>query len=986
MDAPFINSSKKFHLLLKSEVKRMPTYSSDIVGIVKIKNGEQGVDGQSINWKGDYNSTVEYKYMDAVNYEGNSYIFVSSTPATGAIPGVDEEWELMVKKGEDGAPGKNGLTYKLITNQEKILKFYESLDDDIRVSFSPKQFIFNVLKQNEETDIDLKYYISPTATQSNEFSLKIEIDDNTGNWITLFNDKYKSGSTVSVFNCLGETFSATTVNNKTTFILDIDKAYAAGIIEDVLTDSDKAWNDFINILKTGSATLLISIYSISGAQLILSVPFSIDYGMRDEMARFQLNATGINAAIQNTKLTFDANGLTVRNGGIKIQNKDGENVLFSDTDGNLSLKGIIEATGGSFIGTVIATDGVFNGTINANSGFLNNVSVSGIVRIGDIVLDGRQLIDNAENPRKGIYSLSYYTTGEDESNSIPSGDGFKISVDGSIIANRIEIGEFATIKKFLQVGDSCWINNPEANTSYGNNFLYIKKDLIGDNEVTTVPAFRITKDGQLFLGKDNDGVIIDGLSETIHSGNYIQGSKGWSINPKNAEFNNVTVRGSIKASVLEYGEVQAIGGILMVRPSSIIKSYTQNGNSCTITLEDATWIKAGDYCQIRYGGMSGVILTIHVTNVSGNVISFTNSTTLTDDILSLPLVSYLNFTNNIITNNIGISINSTQNDSFAVPQAISIFQSTLSNNEIVRTPVVILGQMPTSDVVPEGFRGSYGLFADNAYLRGSLIAEGTKNGSSFSAGINTKSGIQMPNTDIPSSAVIGDIILWAGAPGTSNSDIQKARFRVDTQGNLYANSGFFNGTIITNSTISASEITTAVLKGLGAKKEDGAVAALTIQDAYTGIDFKVGNATKMKLTAEGLQLNVPLTLNQELSLDGTRFTSPIIMVNDPSGAYGVGDSKATAVIEPNSFSFYQNGIPTNDKNISYSGTFRYNDGIEISVQKKKVASFNEDSSISLFGDVTVKQDFILGDKVRYQQAFNANNSNVLIGYDLYIEE
>lgn len=965
----------------------MPTYSSDIVGIVKIKNGEQGIDGQSINWKGDYSSTTEYKYMDAVNYEGNSYIFVKSAPTIGAIPGVDEEWELMVKKGDDGAPGKDGLTYKLITNQEKILKFYESSDDDdIKASFSPKQFIFNVLRQSGETDVDLKYYISPTTTQSNDFSLKIEIDDNSGNWVTLFNDKYKNGSTVSIFNCLGESFSAVTIDGKTTFTLDIDKAYTTGLITDASTDSEKAWNNFINILKTTSATLLISIYSTSGAQLILSVPFSIDFGMRDEMARFQLNATGINAAIQNTKLIFDANGLTVRNGGIRIENKDGEGVLSSDTDGNLFLKGIIEATGGSFTGTVTATDGVFNGTINADSGFLNNVAVSGLVRVGNIILDGRQLVRDAENPRKGIYSLSYYTTGEDETGSVPSGDGFRISVDGSIIANRIEIGEFAAIKKFLQIGDSCWINNPEANTAYGDNFIYIEKQLIEDDNTSIVPSFRITKDGQLFLGQNNNGVIVDGLSETIHSGDYIQGSKGWSINPKNAEFNNVTVRGSIKASVLEYGEIQAIGGILMVRPSSIIKSYTQSGSSCTITLEDATWIKAGDYCQIRYGGVIGTILTFQITSVKGNTVSFTTSETLSDDILSLPLVSYLNITDDIATNNIGIGINSTANDSFITPQAISIFQSSLSDGEIERTPVVILGQMPASSAIPEGFRGSYGLFADNAYLRGSLIAEGTKDGTNFSAGINTRSGIQMPTTDIPSGATLGDIILWAGAPGTSDSDIQKARFRVDTQGNLYANSGFFNGTIITNSTISASEITTAVLKGLGSKKEDGSAAALTIQDAYTGIDFKVGNDTKMKLTADELQLNVPLTLSQELNLNGTRFTSPIIMVNDPSANYGVKDSSATAIIEPNAFSFYKNGIPVNDKNISYSGSFEYNNGIEIKVQKKKVASFNEDSSMNFFGDVTVTQDLILGDKLRYQQVFSASDSSTLIGYDLYIEE
>jgi hypothetical protein len=50
------------------------------------------------------------------------------------------------------------------------------------------------------------------------------------------------------------------------------------------------------------------------------------------------------------------------------------------------------------------------------------------------------------------------------------------------------------------------------------------------------------------------------------------GYRGWSISSKDSIFNNIVVRGSIKAATLEYGEVQTIGGMLLVRPSSMIKS------------------------------------------------------------------------------------------------------------------------------------------------------------------------------------------------------------------------------------------------------------------------------------------------------------------------------------------------------------------------------------------------------------------------------
>jgi hypothetical protein len=52
---------------------------------------------------------------------------------------------------------------------------------------------------------------------------------------------------------------------------------------------------------------------------------------------------------------------------------------------------------------------------------------------------------------------------------------------------------------------------------------------------------------------------------------------------------------------------------------------------------------------------------------------------------------------------------------------------------------------------------------------------------------------------------------------------------------MYAGSGYFDGTIITNSTIRAAEIQTATIKGTGldSSKEVG----LTIADVTDGIDF-----------------------------------------------------------------------------------------------------------------------------------------------------
>lgn len=64
-------------------------------------DGSPGVDGKSINWRGEFSTSTQYSRLDAVSYEGSSYIFANDTPITGAVPGIDAEWELMAKGGSE---------------------------------------------------------------------------------------------------------------------------------------------------------------------------------------------------------------------------------------------------------------------------------------------------------------------------------------------------------------------------------------------------------------------------------------------------------------------------------------------------------------------------------------------------------------------------------------------------------------------------------------------------------------------------------------------------------------------------------------------------------------------------------------------------------------------------------------------------------------------------------------------------------------------
>ena len=67
----------------------------------------KGSEGAPGNWRGAWGEDTEYSKLDAVFYDGSSYIFTSDTHVVGSIPGIDEEWGLMTQKGNDGA---NGVT------------------------------------------------------------------------------------------------------------------------------------------------------------------------------------------------------------------------------------------------------------------------------------------------------------------------------------------------------------------------------------------------------------------------------------------------------------------------------------------------------------------------------------------------------------------------------------------------------------------------------------------------------------------------------------------------------------------------------------------------------------------------------------------------------------------------------------------------------------------------------------------------------------
>lgn len=151
--------------------------------------------------------------------------------------------------------------------------------------------------------------------------------------------------------------------------------------------------------------------------------------------------------ITNSKgsMEFNDSGLiidTMSNGGFGFNiKKNGNSVLYADTDGNLVLKGFIYADGGVFNGTVNATGGKFSGNIEANDCTFNNGTFNNGLFKGDVeaksfslnqVIDALTDIggkygftvvtgDETDLNNGGVYLGAFYKKGEGEMGSSING-------------------------------------------------------------------------------------------------------------------------------------------------------------------------------------------------------------------------------------------------------------------------------------------------------------------------------------------------------------------------------------------------------------------------------------------------------------------------------------------------------------------------------------------------------------------------------------
>lgn len=776
----------------------------------------------------------------------------------------------------------------------------------------------------------------------------------------------------------------------------------------------------------------------------------VRFAMNKDLATFSVNAHDIHMSIAQAGLNFSGDGLTLTNGKFKILRSGEEGLkpsLEADDYGNVTLRGHVEAESGSFKGKVEAASGVFSGKILAKRGELGSLDIIDSLHIEEVNSSGVGLDigryyyfivpgpidtdrfeseelyiyrdkDNDSDEEEGFkryygenYDINTIVYGKKVIGGIKSTNysedgkkGFFLSADGAIYANEMFIGSNARIEDQLQIGENCYIHNPLKEET--GSFIKIKD---GNGQV----PFQLNSEGWMSLGK----IFFDGTTSSIYSDRAQDSTLSWTLTPQQAIFNNIVARGSIEASVFKYGEVTAVGGIILARPASKVKAVLVDENNnpifddsgaVEITLEEGNGFTEGandqqnkGYCLFtdrnglkkEYFEITEIVSELDV-NLKENQIfkDFKIKIKSTDP--AWENEQYLRLINETLVyigrtalyteikddndevistrlereGSVGICINGSDDSaSFTTPRAITIY--TLGTNYNERVNRIILGQIPDEPRFGR-IAGTYGLYGENVYLKGALVTETSASDGATFSGISTVYGnkTDIPTMEglkdlFPNAPKMGKILLWAGAQENSKDGIENAKFKVDEYGNMYAGSGFFDGSILTNATIEAAKIRTAIIEGSGADSGKIEECGLIIRDVRNGIRFtqtkldpdndnNTITETIFDLSSDCITANIPLKVT-DLQITGD---SPLNLkdISFKDNLMGLGAKE-------NYLSFWNNTSSTSKYGYWRMGEdglgFYYNNG-----QGAAIDDWRDMISKNLYRTVNFGKNIIIGEK------------------------
>lgn len=856
-----------------------------------------------------------------------------------------------VSDGAPGAPGDGSVVgYYIETNQEEVLRFKNAGG---QYTYSPQIVTFKVYnnpKQDNDEQLEL-----------NNFSFNLEVQTENGL------QKIEKGTEI-----LRLGYSETTIEGEG------DDA------TEVVTDYDLNTVYFnIAIFYEVSEQREVENYQafrftyLVDGQIASIKIIQMRNGVSEDMAKLNLHAADIEASIQSNKLSFNANGLSMYKGE--------ERVFGFDNDGDLHLAGKLDAAQGTFAGELFAASGTFTGQLVAASGSFSGSIEAKTGKIGGFTIEENRLSSETTIEGQEPELVLNGKTGEIYAKNITLGNNAKIE-------NQIILSEDIKIKENFEEQENKETLEPQ-NESQESDQWFIKSQKAYINNPTLHNGIFIEA-GKTLL--DTKGLLKLGEIEAFGGSekeiSYIKAgsptsSSYWEINGNgSASFKEITVdKATIKNSVLEIGTVQAVGSLMLFKDSWKIIDKKEKEDGIVYTLETQAKDNEGYYLiNLAVGDyiLCGDSEPLQVIEVNHNEITLPSRNFNINDVV-VKIGEDKDFLISILGDSTDIGKYSTKN-SLTLSQFIC--NETSTNFE----KVLVLGDLT-------GINKKYGtgLFAQNVFLKGSLITEVGKVGESSYAGINTLNGAtatvfktkgkgsqattsKTKDNDLEEEEKEkfdeSKIVFWAGAKGNEDKDIQGAAFQVTENGSIYAYQGIFEGSLITDSIIKGASIHTAKIYGEDANGD----AALKIYDAAEGIWFIKSRGEQEEYITLGIN-------NQGIHTEGNK---QIISIEEESGGTKIGLISDTIQIgKKGSGTFIKPGSINFNNNIYFQLTTDINNNDKLTfgkIDNNKETDFFilSQSEVTSPQTFSAKKDIIFGIKektgsLHYQVIEDK-------GYDLYV--
>lgn len=306
-------------------------------------------------------------------------------------------------------------------------------------------------------------------------------------------------------------------------------------------------------------------------------------------------------------------------------------------------------------------------------------------------------------------------------------------------------------------------------------------------------------DGSLYVGSTAPRLHLDGANKRIESSNFASGTSGFRIEgvDGSAEFNNVTVRGALLATAIQYGYVQATNGSIWVvkAAGTLYSSFDIEAG-----LEEGLAIDVEDPRGMTHAAAGGLWTVGDVVRLKDPMVGDFWATVASKTDQTTYWTLNLTYQSGILAG--------------AFPSGSAVLNYGVSGDGVVRitadannSPYISIAThagAPWSSLTERARLGNlagisgasgYGLWTDNGYFTGTVNAN-----AGAIAGWNI-TPTKLYSEDVGAYAGVGmatyqdadQWAFWAGSHIPGN-----AEFRVSKYGQLYATSATITGTVTAN--------------------------------------------------------------------------------------------------------------------------------------------------------------------------------------------